>query len=82
MLLLAGYDSQETATTGSSNEGSEGTLTKQAERFAQLIEEATAGGHPRLSMAAVQGHLLVHTADPNAALHHIGELVESARHAC
>ena len=68
-------DSQPAATTGSSNGGSQGTLTQQAEHFAQLIEEATAAGHPKLSMAAVQGHFLVHTADPDAALQHIGELI-------
>ena len=75
-LLAAGRASQQgkgDATAGDG--GSEETLNRQAEQFAQTIAKATAAGHPKLSMAAVQGHFLAHTAEPGAALRHIGQLL-------
>ena len=71
--------SQQDATTGGGDKpvdgGSEETLTRLAEEFAQTIEKATAAGHPKLSMAAVQGHLLAHVAEPGDSLRHIGQLL-------
>lgn len=45
--------------------GQESTLAKQAEEFARQLH---ANGAPKLSMAAIQGHLLLYMDDPVGAL--------------